>query len=768
MRILTRRKLFSFALFMGGGMAMARLFSPNPIVLAAAAVGLAGIALSFYARRTARRFFAGTAVILFFSSVFFAGAGYYAAREAARPTFETAYDVRFAGTIAGSPYLDEGGERFVCALKDVSIEGEAIGYRIRLYLRGDAEQLNKIACGQEITGVGHLHAPGAATNPHEFDFGEFLWRANLAGYVTAKAGDAAISGDGGGLSNLLYTVRKAISARVDTAFPKNPEIVMALALGDTRDIDADLRADFSRSGVAHLLAVSGLHITLIAAALTLILARFTGARAAAYLSLLGIIVYAAIVGFWPSVMRAVLMYAVLCGAPLAGRMSDGSTRLALAFSVILLINPLSFGDAGFALSFSASAGIIWISPPLLKLVRADRLREKRGIRNRIGYYFASLAVSTTAAQLATFPVLALFYGKMPVYSIAANLILVPYTLLMMYASLLGIAFPAFAFVPDHMLTLLRQGVAFFANLPHGEIPVKPPHALVWLLFLALGIAVSDMGPLRERWKPWAVLALPILVAASFVYGFDPGGCLIEFLDVGQADAAVIRVDGRTYVVDVGEDGSKVANYIAGEGWDIDGVFLSHPHSDHAGGLGELAEACEIGAVYVPAGWFDLADSESIVLESKAIADAGVRWIELSPGDEVELSKRATMTVLDPGSATGDALNDTSLVLLLGYGDADALFTGDAEVEAGPDIDVLKVAHHGSKDATDRKLVEALMPEVAVISVGKDNPYGHPDGRVIELIEETGGKVYRTDESGAVHMDGDGVISVDTFIKEGGE
>ena len=748
-------------------MVFARLFAPRLAALFAAAVGLSVIALLLHFRRAARRLFARLAVVLFFSSVFFAGAGYYAAREEARPAFETAYSVGFEGTIAGSPYVDEGGTRFVCMLEDVKIGGEAFGCRLRLYLRGDADALDKIACGQRISGTGHLFAPEAATNPHEFDFGEYLWRTGTAGYLTAKHGEVALSGEGGGLSNVLFSLRKAISVRVRAAFPANPEIVMALALGNTRDIDTDVRDDFSRSGVAHLLAVSGLHITLVAAALTLVLSRLTGARAAAYLSLAGIFVYAAIVGFRPSVTRAVVMYAVLCGAPLAGRMSDGNTRLALAFSLVLLINPLNLADAGFVLSFSASAGILWIAPPLLKLVRADRLREKRGIARRVLFYFASIAATTTAAQIATFPALALFYGKLPTYSIAANLILVPYALLAMYAALLGIAFPQLAFVPDHMLTLLRRGVAFFADLPRGEISVNPPHVLVWLLLLALGIAVSDMGRMRERWKPWAVLALPLLMVVSCLLAVD-SGCMVAFLDVGQADAAVIHVDGHTYVVDVGEDGSEVAAYVAGEGWDIDGVFLSHPHSDHAGGLGELSEACAIATVYVPAGWFELAENRSIAFESEAAIDAGIRWIELSPGDEVALSERAMMTALDSASRTDDPLNDMSLVLLFNYGEAEALFTGDAEVAAGPDVDVLKVGHHGAKDATDRKLIEALTPEVSVISVGRDNSYGHPSDRVIGLIEESGGRVYRTDEAGAVtvKMGYDGKISVDTFIKEG--
>ena len=220
MRVLRRRKLFAFAAFFGGGMVAARLLNPHVSAPLIGAPLFCAIALILHVLRRRGRAIALAAMLAFFLSASCAGAGYYQARMDARPVYEGAYDVNFTGRVAGSPYIDSDGARFVCDLKDVAIGGIPVEYRLRLYLRGKGENLDAIRCGQVVSGVGHLYSPEAVTNPHEFDFGEYLWQMGLAGYVTAKDGDVAVSGEGGGISDVLYGMRKAITERIGRAFPK--------------------------------------------------------------------------------------------------------------------------------------------------------------------------------------------------------------------------------------------------------------------------------------------------------------------------------------------------------------------------------------------------------------------------------------------------------------------------------------------------------------------------------------------------------------------
>ena len=762
MYLLRQRAVFSFAAFFGAGVITAYLLDTPAVVMLACAVvlGLLAALARFWGKSC--RALSAAGLVMFYLAAGCAGGAYTAARVQARPEFETTYNAVFRGCVSGSPYTDNDGERFVCTLSDITVNGAPVSYDMRLYLRGGADALSAIGCGQYVSGTGHVYCPEASSNPHEFDFGDYLWREGMAGYVTANYADVDISGERGGISDALYSARAALSSRIDAAFPRSADLVRALVLGDRREMSDDVREDFSAAGVAHLLAISGLHITLMAMALSLILKRLLGVWPATAVTVVCILAYGALIGFSPSISRAAIMYIALSGAPLFGRPSEGSTRLALTFLILLLIDPLNIADAGFVLSFSASAGLIWLDGPLMRLTRLDRVGRGRKLYHRIIRYTARLAGATLSAQLLTYPALAMFYGTFSIISIISNIFLVPLCLVSLVAAYLGIAVPALAFIPDAMLALLRHLVSLCAGISWAEIAVPAPQIWLWLGMFAVGLAVSELSLLPAKIKPWLLPALPALIVISLLTAPRPGLSIV-FLDVGQADSAVIRTGGVTCVVDLGEDGAETIDYISGENLTVDMLFLSHPHSDHAGGLGELIESCEVKMIYIPSGWFGEMDGEELESEWQQAMDMGIPFAELSPGDQVRLTDDALITICDSAVNTGDSGNDLSLIMLLDYGESEVLFTGDANAGAAPDVDILKVGHHGSRDATDLTVVQSATPQAAVISVGY-NYYGHPSDEVIALLADAGAEVYRTDECGAitVNMDLDGDYEITTF------
>ena len=278
------------------------------------------------------------------------------------------------------------------------------------------------------------------------------------------------------------------------------------------------------------------------------------------------------------------------------------------------------------------------------------------------------------------------------------------------------------------------------------------------LFALVAVLASGRLKVPRRAATALLAVLPLLLIGheAGVRLMAQGEVRVVFLDVEQADSAAIHAQGKLYFVDVGERYSDAAEYAARNGGRVEAVFLSHLHDDHAGGLEEVLESASVGAIYVPAGWeaYDVEEDSASALV--AAREAGIPVVALSAGDEVRLSEGVTAAVLAPDLAaeeSGEDANAISMVLEVRYGAAAALFTGDlpadCEPDSLPDIDLLKVAHHGSAGSTSSVFLAQTAPSVAVISVGEGNPYGHPAEETLERLESAGVAVFRTDWNGDI-------------------
>ena len=745
------------------GLILAQAFTLPAWPCAAAA---AVLAVSTIALRKRRRFRAALVLLLACAC----GAARYAfALEALRPT-ETRYSVEMVGRVASEPFVNDNG-RTVCRFRLESTDGEPSDLALRLYLRGDPESLSQVAYGQRLSLKGHIWKADPVTNPYEFDFGAYLTRKGFNGYATAKSEDVSILDTRRDVQSLVIAARSAVSSRIDRLFPKGAPMMRALVLGDRSQLSDELRAALSRTGTAHLISISGLHVTLLAGVLALIFSRFMTRRWANFLAMLFLLPYGALVGFNAPFIRALITFALVCGAPLAGRPSDSATRLAAALTLYLLFKPLDVADTSFVLSYAASAGIVLLNPPLMALLGVDKLRGRprgsRGARllRRSLRYMAELLCTSLAAQLATLPFVIAFFGVQSLISLPANLVCVP---LCMLGFLLGLAMLAvsliapplaawMALVPDALFQALNAVTRLSADLPAAVVLVGRYAPLLVLLHWFVVLAASELSrvPLRLRkFMPFAlVLVAGCASLVTFLNAWDFG---ITFLDAGQADSAVVRTRGHTYLIDAGDTYTPTADYLNATCLHLDGVVLSHPHQDHAGGLLSVLETFKPDAIYIPRGWFEQDIASQAVIDGIERARAmGVEIIELSTGDALALSRTATLTVYSPDAdALPDNANDLSLLTLIACDGQSALFTGDlsaeGEPEVIPDTDILKVAHHGSAKGTSQRFLDAAAPEIAVISVGENN-YGHPAEETLEKLADIGADVYQTRDYGAVTL-----------------
>ena len=571
----------------------------------------------------------------------------------------------------------------------------------------------------------------------------------------------------------LLAARGRTERQLHRLFPRHAPLADALLLNRRETLDRALADRFAKSGLVHLLAISGTHVALVGAVFVLLgrMLRLSRARVA-WLTIALVAVYLALIGAPPSAVRSGVMLALALLAVVLQRPSAALPIVSAAAFAILAVEPMAALDVGFQLSFAGVLGILLLRAPLWARVPAG---WRKG---RVSRPLAESLVVSVAAFAATAPVVAHHFGQVAPVSIVANLPAIPLSSL----ALIGIGAAAavepvapplarlFADGASVALDGLNAVVDLAVAVPGGHAAVARPRWWVWaaaaLVFLvALDAAAKLRAPVRRAVAAMAAaaafLALPAVAAPG------DGGVLIAFLDVGQGDAAAIRTPaGRWLLVDAGpvEDAydageKRVLPFLRAAGATrIEAMVLTHPHADHVGGAAAVMRGLPVGRLVEPG----MAVGSPVYLETLRTAEArGVTWNAARQDrklqvDGVELT--FLWPPLDILDAPDDA-NDISAVVLLRYGEFSAVLTGDAPAfveEAlaaryGDQLraDVLKAGHHGSATSSSDVFLDVVRPSLVVLSCGRRNRYGHPSPAVVERLERRGVEIGRTDQEGTV-------------------
>ena len=659
-------------------------------------------------------------------------------------------------------------------LKNVRIDNESEcskGALCYLDTPIDPNLLPKI--GSVVKVSGKLYDFEEATNPGEFDLKTYH-KTEGVWFGLKNTSLIYESTSYSRIRNFLFRVRFSLSAILDTALPqKEASIVKTMILGDKSTLDKKIKELYQKNGLSHILAISGLHISMIGLGIykLLILLRLKG-KSAAFISSFFIILYGYLTGMSPSAQRAVVMFIVSMAAVILKRSFDPMTALSLSFCILLFINPLNIKSTGFILTFAYILGFI-LTEDLFKLPRGP----------------LKYPVSLIKINLISLPIYSWFFYSYPIYFSIINLVIIPFVsiiilsafvLMFLYKICAPLSFPLRSLICG-ILFMYEKTASIASGLPLNHTILGRPRPWQMAVYILIFVFIFIY---KKKLTSKAKIIMIFTGVLTILIRIHPPFELI-LMDVGQGDGIFLRsneslitfpwedksltvlVDsGSTTVKEVGK--YKVIPCLKYLGVSkIDAMIATHPDTDHTNGLIEImdnsdSEGFTIGSLYVSdTDYFDKDDSFLELISHAEKENIPIRKMHENETVENE-NLRLICTSVRPNTVYS-SLNEASIVL---YGEAknlSFLLTGDIEGEGEKiltktlcdknisDIDILKCAHHGSKNSTSDDFLATVRPKITIISCGKNNPYNHPHEETLDRLKKYGSRIIRTDISGCIYI-----------------
>lgn len=701
----------------------------------------------------------------------------------------TGIDIVF-GYIDSEPDIKDNKVNYVINSNKIIHNGKTIYINGKVLLTINTENKEYFFdYGRKIEVTGTLIVPNGRRNPGGFDYRKFLAKNGISATVYAQSisAETGVTTNKNGFISFGLDIKNKIVNVINKSLPKEQAgLLNGMLIGVREGLNDDVKKAFSDSGLTHIMAVSGMNVAFIVFPLAFIFKKLHIKKIKTnILIMLFLIIFVFITGFSPSVLRAVIMAITILIGQIIMRDSDAISCVALSALILLLVNPYYLFDIGFQLSYLATISIILFYKSI-----------KEFIKNwRIPGAISDVLSVTIAAQIGVIMIIAFYFNKVSLVSILSNLFVVPVvevvTILGFAMAILGqvsvILSQIIGCINYLLLSFILFVTKFSASLPFATIKVVTPSIFLLLVYYSFMLLLYFRKYLSKYKFKLRNCFLIMLLTTVLIIGTNliPKGLEVIFIDVGEGDSTLIRTaSGKIVLIDGGGSFSS-SNKEVNAGnliiipllfdcniTKIDLLFATHAHNDHISGLMPILKEFKVGGIIEP---YSNQEKEFFELNTVALK-RNIPLVYCKKGDEIRIDSETLIKVLYPDikyKPKNSPLNNGSLVLKLLYKKISLLLVGDIEKEVEELIvnekselksDILKIAHHGSKNSSNTDFLTQVNPIFAIISVGKNN-FGHPTSEVLDRLKKKKINVLRTDINGAIIINSDGnTINIRKFIE----
>ena len=675
-----------------------------------------------------------------------------------------------------------------------------------LILSIDKKSKILLGYGDKIKVEGEYVKPEKARNYGGFDYSNYLKTLKIYGTIKTSKVKTLEKECLKNVFMLANRVNVKIKENIKKLMDdKYASILIGLILGDTSNIEEELKEKFKIANISHILAISGMHITYIIIGINLILKNFLGKKKTRIITIAILVIYVFITGFSPSIVRASIMGIMVLISKLIHKRNDTWTAISLSLLVLLIYNPYLLGNIGLQLSYLGTIGIIVFNKNIYKFLHEIKLKNDK-VKYKINRKLIltidrikEILAITFSAQVMIMPVMLFHFNILGSYFFISNFLVSIIIGPIIIIGSIGVITSFFSMeISRFILFIVLIGIKFLiniseiANLPFSKIYLSTPKIWQIIIYYIIVIILNKIysayfnkkiNNTERRIKNLVALAkyefyknkkqilakIIIIIFFIFTINLIPKELKIHFIDVGQGDSTfIITPKNKTILIDGGGSESKefdvgkstLLPYLLDKGYTkIDYIFISHFDQDHVGGIITILKELNVGQLFITKQEESLKYEEVIKLaKSKKIKINIVK-----SKSKIQIEKDLYINVLWPGGKyiEENSINNNSMVAKLCYKDFSMMFTGDIEEMAEKEIlkeykdsnilssTVLKVAHHGSKTSSSKEFLEKVSPKFALIGVGKNNLFGHPSNEVLNNLEDIKCKYYRTDEKGEI-------------------